>query len=277
MRVKKFFLLPLLIALIVLGVAIATRWRFETKAQAPTAPEGSIRWSAQQALSQGQDHLEVVSQLAYKVPADLNQAISTASLFVGQITGTATSWDQTTGEITTWYKLDISEILGQKAFAACAYCTTIDAPSELLPISSSQLVVRVPGGQALIDDVIVQETLAGFPGFVQSQRYLLFLNFDSNTRVGEFEFGPAGAFLINTDNTLSHVLELTEGQSDPISAGLEAQYSNSLTNLRAALQPSNCNPAQQQDCVDSGGTWSSTNCTCQPALDPCVKKPWLCP
>jgi len=103
-----------------------------------------------------------------------------------------------------------------------------------------------------MDDVVVEETVLSFSGFVQGQNYLLFLNLDPSTNIGQLDYGPSGALLVTTQNTFARTIELAEGQLDPISSGLAAQYSNSLTQLRAVLNPTNCDQTQQQDCIDNG-------------------------
>ena len=277
MKTKNLLLLVLFLALGTLVIFIGVRWTSQTKAQQSPAPEGSIRWAAQQAHAEGVDSILVSTDPNYQQPEDINEAISSQSLFVAQLSATATSWNETTGSITTWNKFNISETLVQRAFTPCANCEVPTVPSELLPISSGQLVVAVPGGSALIDEVLVEEATPLSSVLVQGQRYLLFLNFDPSTNIGELDYGPSGSLLVASDNTFAPIVEDTEGQADVISAGLAAQYGNSLTNLRSALNPVTCNPVQEQNCIDSGGTWNSTNCTCQPAFDPCMKKPWLCP
>jgi hypothetical protein len=278
MKSKTLVPVALLLAIAVTTVVFGSRWAFGTRtaAQQPTAPEGSIRWSAQQARAAGQNEVDVITAVSYHGPADISEAISSDSILVGQLVNSATSWDETTGSITTWYKFSVLESLAQRPYNPCAECTTPSVPAALLPLSAGQIVVPLSGGSVLMDDVVVEEIVSGFSGFVQGQNYLLFLNLDPSTNIGQLDYGPSGALLVTTQNTFARTIELAEGQLDPISSGLATQYSNSLTQLRAVLNPTNCNQAQQQDCIDNGGTWNSTNCTCRPAFDPCIRKPWLC-
>lgn len=278
MKSKILVLIALLLAIAVTAVVFGSRWMLGTKtaAQQPTAPEGSVRWHAQQARAAGQNEVAVITEVSYHGPADLSEAISTDTVIVGQLVNSATSWDETTGSITTWYKFSVLESLVQRPYNACAECTTPTVPTALLPLSAGQIVVPLSGGSVVMDDVVVEEIVSGLSGFVQSQNYLLFLNLDPSTNIGQLDYGPSGALLVTTQNTFARTIELAEGQVDPISGGLASEYSNSLTQLRAGLNPTNCNQVEQQDCIDNGGTWNSTNCTCQPAFDPCIKKPWLC-
>ena len=277
LKKTKFSVVFLVTAL--LAVVITTWWSIGLKgrAQQVTAPEGSIRWFAQQAAAQGKDNIAVQTDVYYHEPVDLNDAIASDSVVVGQLINIGTSWDDTTGEITTWYKFNISETLAQRAYGACSECTVPSIPAELLPVSAGQLVVPMPGGSALIDSVVVSEELPQFPGLVTGQTYLLFLNVDSSSGIGHLDYGPMGALLVSGDN-FAPVLQLIEGQGDSISSGLMSQYSNSLSSLRQALNPPGpgCNQAGQQSCIDDGGTWNSSNCSCTPAFDLCTRKPWLC-
>ena len=278
MKSKISVTVALLLAIAVTAVVFGSRWAFGTKtaAQQPTAPEGSIRWYVQQARSQGEDSVAVFSDVNYPGPNDIGEAISSSSLLVGQLVATSTSWDDNTGEITTWYKFNVTETLVQRPYEPCGNCTPPTVPSDLQPINGGQVVVGILGGSALIDNVVVEEMLPSFTGLVVGQRYLLFLNFDPTRNLGELDYGPAGSLVVTGQNTFMPVLEFLEGQADEISSGLATQYGNSLTQLRSALNPTNCDQLQRQNCIDEGGTWSDANCTCQPPPDPCIRKPWLC-
>lgn len=254
MKRKIVVTVALLLAIaVVTAVVFGSRWAFGTKtaAQQPTAPEGSIRWHAQQARAAGQTEVAVITGVSYHGPADISEAISSDSILVGQLVNSATSWDDTTGSITTWYKFSVLESLAQRTYSPCAECTSPSVPAELLPLSTGQIVVPLSGGSALMDDVIVEETVSGFSGFVQGQNYLLFLNLDPSTNIGQLDYGPAGALLVNSQNTFARTIEVAEGQLDPISSGLAAQYSNSLTQLRAVLNPTNCAHHLSAECAAS--------------------------
>src|SRR5437870_1195872 len=113
MKRKIVVAVALMLAIAVTAVVFGSGWAFGTrsKAQQPSYPEGSIRWYVQQARSAGESDVAVSSQISYPVPNDIGDAISTSSLLVGQLVATSTSWDDTTGEITTWYKFNITETL----------------------------------------------------------------------------------------------------------------------------------------------------------------------
>lgn len=278
MKNKKLLIFIACVLFIVVTGVLFIRWFAGTgsQAQQPTYPEGSIRRQVQQARSEGESSLAVFSDVNYNGPNDIGEAISSSSILVAQLATTSISWDETTGEITTWHKFTISETLVQRPYEPCQNCNPALPPTDLQPINTGELVIGIPGGSAIIDDVVVEEMVSGFAGLVVGHRYLLFLNFDPARNIGDLHYGPPGVLLISTENTILPVAEFLEGEGDEISSGLALQYGNSLTQLRAALNPSVCNQSLRQNCIDDGGTWNDTNCTCQPAFDPCMKKPWLC-
>ena len=271
-----FLVIALIVVLVTAGIFVGRLFLPQSKAQQSSYPEGSIRAQVQQARSRGDTSMSVVVELNYPAPNDISEALATSSLIVGQLAAVSTSWDDATGEITTWYKFNTVETLVQRAYEPCENCTTPVVPSDLQPVNAGQVVVALSGGAAVIDDVAVEELLPDFSGMVIGQRYLLFVNFDPATNIGGLDYGPAGALLVNSQNTFTPVIESLEDQSDEISTGLIAQYGNSLNQLRAALNPTTCNQTERQSCIDDGGTWNDNNCTCQPAFDPCIHKPWLC-
>jgi len=140
-------------------------------------------------------------------------------------------------------------------------------------------LVSLPGGSVAIDDIVVQSVLPDFTEMIPGQNYLLFLNFDESNKVGYLSVGPSGALLVTSQGTFAPVISAREGDPDVISSGLVTQYNNSLSQLRAALNPpppSTCDPdgSQQQYCTTHSGIWYAEDCYCE--YDPCIKKPWLC-
>jgi hypothetical protein len=277
----------LLLVLLLVGAAIG--WRVRSwnkvgtatipvaKAQAPDPESGSLRWYAQQAAAAGSTNFQLMLSPRTGRASDLNEAIGNYSLVVGQLTAQESVWYDPPDSIYTWYKFTVTETLTQKPYAACTACTfTPTPPADLLPLQAGEILLPLPGGSALIDNVVVETNIEDFVGMVQGEKYLLFLNLDTNQQ-GVVPLGPQGIVHVNYDNTFAPVMMLGEGEFEPVSSGLATQYGNSLVQLRAAFAPpSSCDPVQQQNCYDDGGLWHSSTCTCSYPQDPCVHKPWLC-
>lgn len=284
-------LILVLILLLLVGISVvwSARKPFNTsvssvEAQTNPPAEGSLRWYAQQSAANGETQFALILSPRIPVATSLSDAIEDYGVVVGELLAQESVWYDPPDTIYTWYKFRLTETLKQKPFVACATCTfTPTPPASLLPLQSGEILVPLLGGSAMIDNVVVETNIDNFGGLVEGQNYLLFLNLDSVNQKGNFPIGPQGILVVNSDSTFSPVMMLATGETEPIISGLVTQYGNSLTNLRAALTPAptptptpTCNSSQQQACLDDGGTWNSSNCTCTPAFDPCLKKPWLC-
>jgi len=231
------------------------------EAQAVPPDPGSLRWYAHKALAAGNTNFQLILSPRTPRASDLNQAISNYSIVVGQLITQESVWYDPPDAIYTWYKFNVSETLTQKPYSPCASCTFAPTPpADLLPLQAGQILVPLPGGSAVTDNVVVETNIEDFGGMVQGERYLLFLNLDTNQQA-VVPIGPQGVLHINSDNTFAPVMMLAQGEFEPVSSGLTTQYGNSLAQLRAVFTPpSSCDPVQQQNCIDDGGRLYSSNC-----------------
>jgi hypothetical protein len=284
MKARSTFM-PLTIILVALAVlavlGLGGRWPFNARSrpQQSSPRTGSLRWYAAQAKQQGKTHITLLVQPHYIGVSDLNTVTSNYSSFVGELLATSTVWDETSDYISTWYKFRTTERLTQRTYYSCSECSPATPPSELLPLQQGEFLVPLPGGSVFIDDVIVESALPDFTDIIVGQKYLLFLNFDEANKVGYLSMGPRGALLVTSQGTFAPVVSVPEGETEVISSGLATQYNNSLSQLRAVLNPpppSTCDPdgSQQQYCTSHGGFWHAEDCSCE--YDPCIRKPWLC-
>ena len=208
----------------------------------------------------------------------LDQAINDYTIVVAQPVLQKGYADSNSENVETWYKFAVSEYLVTRPLPDCPSCSPLDnPPPDLLPLNANEILVPRSGGDLLVNGVTIISSDPQFSSFMPSQSYLLFLELNSNSGVGSIKVGPIGAFSIQGDRLVSLFVD-----PHPIKDDITNRFGNSLNALRSALNPappppSGCNPTQQQSCIDSGGTWNSSTCTCQQPFDPCVKKPWLCP
>lgn len=248
------------------------------RAQQGEPSEGSLRWYAQQAHASQQSSISLLISANPLIANNLSEAISNNSVVVGELIEQKSVWYDPPDTIYTWYKFQLTETLTQKPYVPCENCTfSPTPPSELLPLQAGQVLLPLLGGTTVIDDIAFETRAGNVTPLVSGQKYLLFLNLNPDTSIGTTK--PQGIVLVNSDNTFASVLRMPIGESEPIVYGLATQYANSLNQLRNSLNPpppSSCDPVQQQNCTDDGGTWNSNSCTCTPAFDPCLRKPWLC-
>ena len=186
--------------------------------------------------------------------------------------------------IATWYKVRVSETLSQKPLFQCSNCGPLsmpDPPSDLLPLNSDEILIYRPGGSAQVSGVTINQDVEQFPTFNVSQKYLLFLNYDSSKKVATPAIGPTGVFAVTSTDVLTSFLTDGDGLviSNAVTDGMSGRFGNNLTQLRNYLNPPpSCDPTGSLalSCYDSGGTWTASTCYCKPAFDPCLRKPWLC-
>ncbi|HEX3145178.1 MAG TPA: hypothetical protein VHQ64_14495 [Pyrinomonadaceae bacterium] len=261
--------LKLLIVLGVLGAValsiLATRKGARSQ-EDPPAPY-SLRWRAQQALANGETEIRQVIAPEYQRVSDLNDGLANYSLILAQ------PIDQIVGEndgsVGTWYKFRVLEQLTLRPL--CAECQPLpDHPFGSL--ASNELAIPRASGTLNVDGVSISTEENGFPGFILTQKYLLFVSLDPNKQVAIVTVGPVGAFMIDVNGTIVPVLP----ETSQVSSDLASTYGNSLAQLRAGLglgssgtptptPAGSCHPSQIliSRCENNGGTWDYDSCTCQ--------------
>ncbi len=187
----------------------------------------------------------------------------------------------------TWHKFRVQETLSQKPYYTCSGCVAggmPTPPADMLPLNSNEILVYTGGGDTVIEDVAVKETISDSHTFLLTQKYLLFLNYDASQQAGAVDLGPEGIFMLRGTDALDPVHVDANGIviSSPVSDGVATRYANSLTQFRNVLNPppppTSCDPdgSREMNCYNSGGDWNPTNCRCTVYNDPCASRPWKC-
>jgi len=272
-------MLKKLVALAVITTAIAIVVGFysrTTVTQSQGFDPATLSGMAMQAQSDGQTEVGLARNIMYPGVDDLNSALATYTV-VDAVPTLKRSYVLDEFNIGTWYKFTLNYTIKQNPTVVCSQCSSNipDPPADLLPLNSNEILVLHPGGSQSVEGIPFTVTVPEFPDFNLNQRYLLFLDFDADRKVGTVSVGPPGVYIVDGSGNLLHIYDATP--DDPIGSGLAANYGNNANTLRNALNPpAGCDPYQQQDCYDNGGTWNSTSCYCHMPIDPCTRKPWLC-
>ena len=232
-----------LVSIILLLVSTSLIWKVkgpsltsEFEAQTSPPAQGSLRWYAEQSTARGEKQIALILSPRIPVAATLNDAMNNFSVAVGELIAQESVWYDPPDSIYTWYKFRLTETLTQKPYVPCDTCTfTPNAPASLLPLQSGEILVALLGGSAMIDNVLIDAIIENFAGVTLGRKYLLFLNLDAVHQRGNLPIGPQGILTVNPDSTFTPVTELGTGETEPISRGLEYQFGNSLSRLRAAL------------------------------------------
>ena len=269
------------IALVLIGIAALIVWNTPRISQTVLAqvgsPEpGSIDALAQQATANGESMIVAPIMPFHEDVEGFDEAKGAYTIVVAQAVSSQ-SYAISDFNLETAFTFNVTETLKANSphlcvSGACAVPAGVSAPA------ANQLVLLRAGGSIVRNGVTVTQTWTELPDFTPGQSYLLFIDYDSSTRVAVPAMGPVGVFLVTSAGTVSSIItdpDKASGLQDDITE----RYANSLSQIRATLNPqppSTCDPAQEQSCYDNEGTWNSSTCHCTIPPNPCAHKPWLC-
>lgn len=167
--------------------------------------------------------------------------------------------------IGTWYRFRIDRTFKQNPLPACSTCGAMpDPPADTPALNWNEMMVLRAGGVQVVDGVTFFVNAADFPDFSLNQKYLLFIDYDASKKVGLVSVGPPGVFMVNGSGGLAHIY--TSEVDDPICSRLASTYGNNANTLYNALNPPpplpECDPVEEQNCWNTGGTWNFSSCYC---------------
>jgi len=270
--VKRLIAFALFATVLAIGIGLYSR-----RAATQDIDPATLAGMAAQAQAQGQSEVDLAKDVSWEGIDDLNSALSRYTV-VDAVPIAKQSYVLDEFNIGTWYKFRLNYTIKQNPLVTCSQCSSNipDPPAELLPLNANEILVLHPGGSQLVNGITVNVTVSEFPDFTLNQRYLLFIDLDSTRSVATVSVGPPGVYLVDGNGRLVHVYDANP--DDTIGIGLAASYGSNIETLKNAINPpppppSGCDPAQEQNCYDTGGNWDSSTCRC---FNPCDQKPWLC-
>jgi hypothetical protein len=272
---RRLFALSILITAIALVIGLH---KHASVSRGQSVDPATLSGIAVQAQADGQTEIALAKNLMYEGVDDLNGAISRYTI-VDAVPIAKQSYVLDEFNIGTWYKFRLNYWIKQNPQVSCTQCSSNipDPPADMLPLNSNEILVLHPGGSQVVNDVTISFTVPEFPDFNLNQRYVLFIDFDSSRQVGSVSVGPPGAYVVDASGRMLHVYDADP--EDTIGSGLAAGYGSNADTFRNALNPpppSTCDPLQEQNCYDAGGSWNSSTCSCYVPQDPCTRRPWLC-
>ena len=202
-------------------------------AQETTERRGTIRWHAQQARARGQQSVRIPAPRIRPVgAADLNHALSRFTVVIATPIESR-SYIIDPYMLVTWHKFRVVETLTQRPVPECPSCPQLmTPPDELLPLNENEILLPRPSGTVIIDGVSVTASEGGFPPFLPSQRYLLFIDLDASRRIGRLSMGRYGVFTVSADGSIRHI----NNQNHPFRNEIETGDGNALEQLRMRVR-----------------------------------------
>lgn len=122
-------------------------------------------------------------------------------MIIGRLSATETSVDDR--DITTWYTLDIDQVLTEHPSLFDTFeLSSIPAnqrPARLLPIEATQMLLIRPGGKVTIQGVSIIERENGDKALQLNRPYLFILETSVDHQLARLPFGLAGVFEVQSD------------------------------------------------------------------------------
>jgi len=263
----------LVAAVIILTAALVlflVNKRSKVNAYQGSVVPGSLEALAQHCAANGIQSTDISTMLwEYEGISGIDDALSKYSVIVAHpVSSTSYTWSSEYQIIGTWYKFAVTETLSQRPHIACDGCDTTP-PASLLPLSTGELLIPKYGGSVMINGVTINSIDTDFPAYQTSRNYLMFLDVNQTTGVGNVDGGGVAVFAIGANGVLTPVSSINSALAEDISL----RYGNSLTALRAALggstptstpTPTPCSASTTliNRCLNNGGDWNSTTCRC---------------
>ena len=237
--------------------------------QQGSAAPGSLDEKVEQAIANGQDLIMSPILVRHEAVEGFDEAQTYYTIVVVKALSSQ-SLAISPYNIETWFRFELQEVLSAQpphlcVNSACAFPAGVAAPA------GNEILVPRAGGIIVRNGVTIDMRWSEFPDFTVGQTYLLFIDYDATARIGVPAIGPVGVFLVNAYGTLTPILPEETGLREDVAA----RFGNSLHQLRAALNPptSSCDPIQEQNCYNQGGSWDPSMCYCSGG-SPCTDVPW---
>jgi hypothetical protein len=221
----------------VIGVSTSLVWRAhrqsarirsESVVDEPWPSYGTLGWQARMAKARGESTYNTASLVCGMAVSNLNDALRNYTIVVAQPVEKKTLLNDF--GLTTWYKFRTVEALSLKPVFGFQResLNSIELPSSFLP-EAAEFLVPESGGSVAAYGVTINER-SNSPQFSLSKTYLLFLQLDSQKRVGFVPWSDAvGIFTVDEKGMLTAADD--QGQYD-LKEKMASRFGNSVKQLR---------------------------------------------
>lgn len=223
-------MLPVTVLLVLAGVV--TGLTQGNRRTPPAQGQGLLKERAAKAKAEGKSEV-IVRAPIYRVagPRSLDAALTYYTAVIATPID-KTSYARTPDVIYTWYKFKVLEYLNRKPFVECSTCPSPPSPPEgMSPLQEDEILIPRPSGSIEIDGVRVTSVESGFPPFMQSKKYLLFVQLDSSGRVGVLRMGAYGVFNVDENGDIRFI----NNKSHPFKHEVENTGGDAVEKLKAKI------------------------------------------
>lgn len=189
----------------------------------------TVRRRAKLARAQGKKKLSIpIMPGDYIRVESIKQAAASRLVVIAEPVRMFSRLEHGEDSVGSWYKFRTVEVLSEPSYSY----SLGDAPAELLPLAENEFVAYFPGGSLTVEGVEVESFSPDAPPLL-STKYLLFLDFDKESRVARVEFGPDSIFSVNEDGTV----QAFNKNAGRLQHEMRERYGNSLRQLKAGIRP----------------------------------------
>ena len=179
---------------------------------------GRIKLSerARLAKARGEDEVTIPGTVSLyptaTSPEELNQILPNYTVVIARPVGQK-GYVGSEEAIRSWHKFQILKTISQ-APPAPNY-TSLTPPQELLPVGDDEFLVHRAGGTVTVEGVEITAPEEGVTTFRKSQKYLLVLSLNPDTRIAQIALGGQSVLPIQPDDTpyadkhQGHILQRT--------------------------------------------------------------------
>jgi len=188
--------------------------------------EGRIALEVKSAKSHDQNNVELLAPIGMPTGiSTVDDVFNHYSVVVAELVSKRVGADA--DDVNTWHKFRISELLAEQPNNPLEAFTD-RVPLDLLPLQAEELLIVRHGGKIVVDGVTVTETSRDDLSFDTAHRYVLFLYFESSSKIASLAADRASAFLITAEGELAALTK----RPHPLFKDIQVQYNNRLDWLR---------------------------------------------
>ena len=187
--------------------------------------QSDLRQQIARARWRGENQLSIITLSCGMEISDLSFALANHSVVVARPVERRT-YEAEAG-LRSWYRFQVVETLSTRV--PQGYLWDPAPPADMLPLGENEFLIPATGGTMVINGVTVNHSDSSHPHYAIGQAYLLFLNFNAESRVAYVPWSDtAGRFLVHEDGTLHS----NDHEPYALSEQLRRHFGNSIDRLR---------------------------------------------
>jgi len=239
---RLFFRLSTALLTFLIGITLSLSWyasrqSLGLKEKSTSVPDtqwaeyGTLMWNVQMAKARGEKEYAISSIGCGMGVSTLKEALSGYTIVIAQPVEKKTFMN--TYGLRTWYRFKVTETLSSKPVHDFhrESLASVEIPADLLPVHADEILIPESGGIVEVEGVKVAE-YSNSPQYSLSNKYLLFLELDSDRQVGFVPWtDEIGIFTVDDNGKL----KASDNDSYDLKEKMASRFDNSVEHLKSYL------------------------------------------